>query len=571
MAFQINDKCICCRMCEAVCPAKAIYYKGKTFAIDPQKCVMCGTCVDYCNRNAIISPNQKMDRQPVFTPRTQSCDLVVVGGGGAGLVTAVRFAEETGKHVVLLEKAENLGGSAWYAAGMMIPASELGLSMGIPDAREEMKTRIRQESAPYGGIDEALINVAVDAQKDVFDWFCKLPGFGDQFDIRMTPNHVMGLDYAHCISGGRGGLGRYVVIRLKQRIEELGIAVYTNCEATELLLDTQGKISGVRAKDQIGSLEIQCHAVMLASGSFICNQEMMQRVCPAFASAKKKIQGHLYPTLTGDGIRMGEKIGAKVLWENMNVCLKGPSPMPLSHILQATGEWPENIFVNLNGERWTNEGAVARLSDSMGQDVLDMTDLFLRQPQAHSLSIFDSTIMNHSITYFQDPAHGNDFNKLSQEDVDGMHFYLESDDNTMVKANSIRELALILEMNPDILEDTVAHYNELCRSGCDVDFGKPTEYLTPIENAPFYAIQCYPFCDGAFGGFPITTKMEVQKQDGTALPGLYAGGDITDSRFIPFTHGWDKKTQIMTDLPWAYVSGFLAAESIAAYLNQHNI
>lgn len=92
MAFQINDKCICCRMCEAVCPAKAIYYKGKTFAIDPQKCVMCGTCVDYCNRNAIISPNQKMDRQPVFTPRTQSCDLVVVGGGGAGLVTAVRFA-----------------------------------------------------------------------------------------------------------------------------------------------------------------------------------------------------------------------------------------------------------------------------------------------------------------------------------------------------------------------------------------------------------------------------------------------------------------------------------------------
>lgn len=104
-----------------------------------------------------------------------------------------------------------------------------------------MKTRIRQESAPYGGIDEALINVAVDAQKDVFDWFCKLPGFGDQFDIRMTPNHVMGLDYAHCISGGRGGLGRYVVIRLKQRIEELGIAVYTNCEATELLLDTQGK------------------------------------------------------------------------------------------------------------------------------------------------------------------------------------------------------------------------------------------------------------------------------------------------------------------------------------------
>ena len=568
MALEINEKCICCRMCEAVCPTKAIYYKGKTFAINPDKCVMCGTCLDYCNRNAITNPGQMAPAKSASTPRCQNCDLVVVGGGGAGLVTAVRFAEQTEKQVILLEKAENLGGSAWYAAGMMIPASELGISMGVPDTREEMKARVRRESAPYGGIDDKLIDVTVDAQKDVFDWFCQLPGFGDQFDVRMTPHHVMGLDYAHCISGGRGGLGRYVVIRMKQRLRELGVEVYTSCEATGLITDSAGTISGVRAKDQDGELEIQCRAVMLASGSFICNQEMMERVCPAFAGARKKIQGHLYPPLTGDGIRMGEEIGAKVLWENMNVCLKGPSPMPLTHILQATGEWPENIFVNLDGKRWMNEGAVARLSHTMGQDVLDMTDLFLHQPQAHSLSIFDSSILEHSISYYLDPDHGNDFNKLTQEDVDGIHFFLESDDHTMAKADTIRELAQIMELDPDILQRTIDRYNELCRNGCDTDFGKPTEYLKPIENGPFYAIRCYPFCDGAFGGFPITTKMEVQKQDGGVLPGLYAGGDITDSRFIPFTHGWDKKTQIMTDLPWAYVSGFLAADSIAAYLEQ---
>ena len=295
MEFEINKKCICCRMCEAVCPAKAIYYKGKTFAINPDKCVMCGTCLDYCNRNAITTPGQESPTKATPASRSQSCDLVVIGGGGAGLVTAVRFAEHTGKQVILLEKAENLGGSAWYAAGMMIPASELGLSMGVPDTREEMKARVRRESAPYGGIDDELIDVTVDAQKDVFDWFCQLPGFGDQFDVRMTPHHVMGLDYAHCISGGRGGLGRYVVIRMKQRLEELGVTVYTSCEATELVTDSAGAISGVRAKDSDGVLEIQCRAVMLASGSFICNQEMMERVCPAFAGARKKIQGHLYP------------------------------------------------------------------------------------------------------------------------------------------------------------------------------------------------------------------------------------------------------------------------------------
>lgn len=569
MAYSINSKCICCRMCEAHCPTEAIYYRGATFGIDPNRCVECGTCLTYCNSNAITTGQERQKTEIIHEEPLLACDLTVIGAGGAGLITAVRFAEQTGKRVILLEKAENVGGSAWYAAGMMIPASELGLSLGVPDTREQMKAQVRLENERYkqfGHMDDTLIDVAVDAQKDVFDWLCQLPEFGEQFDVRMTPHHVMGLDYAHCTSGGRGGLGRYVVMRMKERLRELGVEVHTCCEATELLTDAEGKIIGVKAKEPAGQLEIRCTAVMMAAGSFICNQEMMERVCPAFADARKKIQGHLYPTLTGDGIRMGEAIGAKVLWENMNVCLKGPSPMPLTHILQAAGEWPENIFVNLEGKRWMNEASISRLSCSMDQEIIDMTDLFLRQPEAHSLSIFDSAIMDRSTAYYLDPENGNDFNHLTPKDVEDIHYFLEVDDTTMIQADTIGELAERMGLDPAVLTKTVEDYNAMCYTGRDTDFGKAKEYLKPIENGPFYAIRCYPFCDGAFGGFPITERMEVLHENGHTIPGLYAGGDITDSRFIPFTHGWDKKTQIMTDLPWAYVSGFLAAENIAEYL-----
>ena len=56
MAYSINDNCVCCRMCDVFCPESAIKYGGGKYAIDPDKCVECGKCLEYCNTGAIVSP-----------------------------------------------------------------------------------------------------------------------------------------------------------------------------------------------------------------------------------------------------------------------------------------------------------------------------------------------------------------------------------------------------------------------------------------------------------------------------------------------------------------------------------
>lgn len=130
MAYSINSKCICCRMCEAHCPTEAIYYRGATFGIDPNRCVECGTCLTYCNSNAITTGQERQKTEILHEEPLLACDLTVIGAGGAGLITAVRFAEQTGKRVILLEKAENVGGQCMVCSWNDDPGIRAGAVSG---------------------------------------------------------------------------------------------------------------------------------------------------------------------------------------------------------------------------------------------------------------------------------------------------------------------------------------------------------------------------------------------------------------------------------------------------------
>lgn len=119
MAYYINNRCISCRLCDIHCPMDAIKYGNRGYTILSDRCVECGACLKYCNVGAIINPNAKPSYN-METPKMLACDLVVLGGGGAGMVAAVRAAQLTGLNVIVLEKGQNSGGSAWCAVGMRV-------------------------------------------------------------------------------------------------------------------------------------------------------------------------------------------------------------------------------------------------------------------------------------------------------------------------------------------------------------------------------------------------------------------------------------------------------------------
>ena len=95
MAYIIDKHCSTCHYCYNECPVHAIRFVGVEYAIDQDKCIGCGKCEKVCPAGAIT--NTESPKPEPHDLRTVTCDAVVIGGGGAGLVAAVRYAELTGK------------------------------------------------------------------------------------------------------------------------------------------------------------------------------------------------------------------------------------------------------------------------------------------------------------------------------------------------------------------------------------------------------------------------------------------------------------------------------------------
>ena len=118
-------------------------------------------------------------------------------------------------------------------------------------------------------------------------------------------------------------------------------------------------------------------------------------------------------------------------------------------------------------------------------------------------------------------------------------------------------------LDPQALRETVDTYNRNCAEGMDWDCFKPSEWLQPMNKAPFYGVKASLGTDGAFGGVEIDEHMRAKAADGGVVDGLYVVGDLASGRFINMA---GIKKQILNDMSFALSSGYLAAEDAAAYL-----
>ena len=118
MAYYIGPRCSACHYCYNECPVHAIRFSGTSYEIDEFKCIGCGKCAQVCPSGIIYDPMNVSEPEP-HTPQELECDLVVLGGGGSGLVAAVRAAQESGCRVIVLEKAKKT--RRQYHAGPRLP------------------------------------------------------------------------------------------------------------------------------------------------------------------------------------------------------------------------------------------------------------------------------------------------------------------------------------------------------------------------------------------------------------------------------------------------------------------
>lgn len=567
--FVINrDQCVCCHNCATECPAQAIDFVGTKYQIDQEKCLQCGLCAKVCHTCACHEVPEVPPVVAQHDPIIMECDVVVVGGG-TGLIAAVRAAQ-MGKKVILLEKAPKLGGNTDYAHAYFPVYTGWHEKAGMEDCREQAIQHYRRVTDNV--LEEDVLRTAVYGCGNFFDWLCtfgtcegvwNLVNLGDADahgpiygpGLLDFPNRIK--DNLNCRDDaiGPGWGGTHMKYTMLEAIEKdnLPVKIYTSTAAKHIKLDAEGKLEAIIAEDPGGEIVIKCKAATLACGGYGKSDEYMAQYCNFdFFGCDTVIHRFSVPTDTGDGITMLKELGVEPVEERMFVSCFGPKHHPFNNCIADYALEPQFIQVNINGQRWGNEE----------KGIMNPVDGVLNQPKQISYAILPYNQIKAVVEgYLQNPALQKRWSTYETWEADFDHE--ATLDTPVKKADTLEELAVLFGADPKVFIAEIEKYNSFCEKGVDEDFGKTRENLIPIpmDKGPYYAVYGQMFSEAAMGGVSVNGKCQVIRNDGTPIPGLYAGGDCTSAMH--------RKGELapISELTWAVASNFTAGANMVAYID----
>ena len=412
-----------------------------------------------------------------------SCDIVVVGAGGAGLCAAVEAASQ-GCKVIVVEKQGIVGGNTNYSTGG-INAAETSVQrgLGIYDSKE-----LFYDDTMKGGHylnDSSLVRSFVENGPLTIDWLISLGT--DLSDVGLMGGSSV--KRTHRPQGGTA-IGPHLMKVLKEAAHTRNVEIRTHNKVTGLITQNN-RISGVNVEKKDGSTySILAKVVIIATGGFGANLEMVTRYCPTLRGmATLNHQG-----ATGDAFTWIKAVGGYLI--DLDKIQIHPTSEYVNHILITEAVRGNGaILVNSDGQRFVNE---MQTRDSVSAAILSqrggMAYLLFDQQVRQSLA---------SIETYQNQG-------------------------VLISAATIAELADKMGINRQTLTSTMSRYTEMQLNGKDDDFGRAASAMTaPLNVPPFYAVGVTPAIHHTMGGIKVDPDMHVLREDGTVLPGLYAAGEVT--------------------------------------------
>lgn len=445
-----------------------------------------------CNAN---TPNEQTgNEQPNDGANNNneiSTDIVIIGAGGTGL-TAAASAHENGAKVLVLEKLSMTGGStALSGGGVSATDTKFQRELGITDTKESWMElwKERQETSNPDSIypDYEAVDKFMDEAVITTEWLVDYVGHEYGSVEGYGVDYVKRIHFPAEVDGKKGGVA--LIHSIENFVRKNNIEIMTETKATELITNENGDVVGVIAEGKDGKITINAKKVILAAGGFAKSEELLERLAPKLAGTAElsaASAGH-----TGDGILMAEKVGA-VLYED-------PWSIGLSFATKVKGtsglawDWTK-VLVNEKGERFINEETHYAI----------VTNIVAQQETPWL--IMDSSEVNALI-------------------IESMQSALDSGE--VVKGETYEELAQAMGVPEDALAKTMADYNAGAKSGKDA-LGKSSDFLMPMETAPFYAVKIYPQTMGTFGGVKTNENFQVLREDGSVINNLYAGGECAN-------------------------------------------
>lgn len=409
-------------------------------------------------------------------------DIIVVGGGAAGMTAAITASDE-GAKVILLEKSAVLGGNTVCAANG-INAADSAVQLENEKYNEVKASVEGLEDLQMNNDDakEELVKAFAENSGETIDW---LSGLGVDFevDIQEDPRNEK-QNYYMLKANENGTTAITMISKVSAELKNKGITAYYNMDAYKLVMDA-GKVTGVIAKDADGNDVTFTGKVLLATGGFGQNSELVGKYNEHLANA---VTDEVAPT-TGEGLLMALEAGADTA--NLDAIQTFPAVIPgygmILPFALPGGFTPDALYVNNKAERFTAEG-------------FEIPDAILAQDKGEVYCIFDDSGMN-----------------------DTMKTLLSN--GIIFEGKDAAELAGKLGIDGTALQNTIDAFNEDIKDGTDDAFGRG-ENLNEISGT----LYGYRFGVGAhyfMGGVLINEKTQVIDTEGNPIVGLYAAGEVT--------------------------------------------
>lgn len=449
--------------------------------------------------------------------RTETAEVVIIGGGAAGMAAALKAAEN-GLNVVLLEKQAFLGGASIMAStGINAGSSRLQLETENPYTDEMFYEYALSWDYGYDRLGYRVVPVRDDMaytfaykSAEAADWIGSLG-----VEMKASDNsHSLQL-----VTKENGAFGEVYVSALTKALNDNDkIEIRTESRAVEIRVDDNGAVCGVVVEDKTGSYLIETTAVLLATGGYAsADSNFYQK----YAAEWDGYYSYGAAGASGDGIVMADALNAKLEGMEAVTCTTvavgeenqaGAKPVNAS-LKQGT------ILINKNGERFVNEMTTNG----------DLMEAMKAQPDQFAYLIADETIY----------AASADLQALSNS-------------SDLIEAETVEELAEKLNLDATRLAATLEQYTQDAVSGQDA-FEK-TEFPSDLSEGKYYAVLVKPARRITTGGIVIDGKAQVLNTSDEVIEGLYAAGETTAYGAHP--------------LSASTIFGRVAADSITEFLKK---
>ena len=465
-------------------------------------------------------------------------DVVVAGCGVAGLSAAVS-ARQNGATVAVLERStrEERGGQSRYTEAYLrmkshtevtddfeVMLAENGSGAIDPELVEEAATARTNLSRSLSIADPTWIETFANAAGATIDW---AKTFGVRFDFLPTQFLTKAQPRLLPVGGGQA-----LVEALATAAEKLGTEFLYETTAQSLVRDAEGRVTGLRATRRDGAALELAGRVVLASGGFEGNAEMMTRYMgPRSVYLRPICKGGYYNR--GEGIEMALAAGALGCGDFGSYHAEPVDPR--SGVAEpSVFIFPYGILVNKDGQRFTDEapGTVDAYYERVTRRIYEQRD-------GTAWVVLDAKHMR----------------------VPNYRLAIRTD-KPPIAAESLAGLAGAIGVPDGGLLATVEAFNKACVPGnykpLELDnvatkglSPAKSHWALPIDEAPFHA---YPIISAnvfTFGGLKVDPKARVLDRDGEPIAGLYAAGEIIGSYYGNYTGA----TSVLKGLVFGKIAG----------------